>query len=293
MGSKSGLDKNRLFLSIALAIAIWTILTGKLTLAIVLVFSLMVHEYGHYFWMDKEGIRKRDMIMIPPFGALAISKEPWPHYGAEARIGLAGPFFGLIPSVLFFVLYALTGNLMWAGAMALNSMINLFNLAPAAPLDGGRCFRAIIVSIDPNARIISNILAGMFIAMLIFNGFIFIAAIIGYIWYREESNFWTAKHILEKGMPKHEEDASLLAHVSSKYASDEKLMEFFLNRSKKAQMDAATAYSIARMRRMPKNEIIVAACAYVGVIMLHIITLHTALSFVDKLPTIYHIIRYF
>src|SRR5690606_32671692 len=60
------------------------------------------------------------------------------------RIGLAGPMWGLAASIGFYVIYLATGAPIWSAISHINAWINLFNLIPISPLDGGRGFRALV-----------------------------------------------------------------------------------------------------------------------------------------------------
>ena len=195
MAEREGLNPRNLVISIFISLIVWGYFWG-IEFACVLIFSIIEHEYGHYWWMGREGIRKRDMMMVPPLGAVAMIKEYWPSYGAEARIGLAGPFFGLIPAVIFIVLAVATHSTFWIAAAGISAVINIFNLIPAVPLDGGRIFRAALVSINPNLRVISRILSVGVIALLFFNGFLILPMFMLYMFYREESTYMSAEKLL-------------------------------------------------------------------------------------------------
>ena len=88
-------NRFRLAFSILLSFLIWGGLVNW-KFALVAIPAILFHEYGHYYWMGREGIKKRRMMMIPPLGAMAMAGEPWPSREAEARIALAGPTFGFI-----------------------------------------------------------------------------------------------------------------------------------------------------------------------------------------------------
>lgn len=137
-----------LLLSILASIVIWSLLYN-LKLAVILITALFIHEYGHYYWMGREGIKDRDMFFMPPFGAVARTKEWWPSYGAELRIALAGPAFGLISVLLFFVLWLVNPSSILLASVALACEINLFNLVlPVSIMDGGRVIKSTLYSIN-------------------------------------------------------------------------------------------------------------------------------------------------
>lgn len=190
-----GLSPRRLVLSIALAIVIWWFLFN-LNFALILVFSLLIHEYGHYYWMGREGIVNRDMMMIPPFGAIAISREMWPSYSAEMRIAIAGPIFGLAPIVVFFSLFLATHSTIWLASIAIASFINLLNLMPVLPLDGGRCVRAALASLHPSLQYLCFAASFLFASMMVISGFTLMGLIILYLLWAEVSSFLAARRFV-------------------------------------------------------------------------------------------------
>lgn len=238
--AKEGLNRRNLVISIFLSLVIWGFLVG-VEFACVLIFSILVHEYGHYWWMGREGIRERDMIMIPPLGALAISKERWPSYGAEARIALAGPFFGLIPAVIFAVLAIVTSNTFWFAAAGIAAVINVLNLIPAIPLDGGRSFRAVLVSIHPGLRTLSRMISITIIVLLFLNGFLIAAIFIGYMFFREESMYFHAERLMKIAKSIKSSCAHMLPDKSLKMIDNEPAFE--------------NAKAIYNMPRMNSKEI--------------------------------------
>jgi len=144
----SGLSYFWLAVSVLASILVWGWLFNY-KMAIVLVVSLLVHESGHYYWMGREGIKKRKMMMIPPFGAIAMSGEPFPGYAAENRIALAGPGIGLAALFGFYFLLSVTGQSMWAAAVVITAYINLLNLIiPISVLDGGRVIKSTLFSLN-------------------------------------------------------------------------------------------------------------------------------------------------
>lgn len=143
-------EKTLLFFSVIASVAIWGWLYSWKA-GLVIVFSVIVHEYGHYRQMGKEGVGKRTMFFLPPFGAVAIAKEQWPSRLAEAKIALAGPIFGLVSVLVFVSAWLAWGGHLWLAAAAWACIVNLFNLLlPIAILDGGRVIKSICFSISNN-----------------------------------------------------------------------------------------------------------------------------------------------
>ncbi|WP_027410793.1 site-2 protease family protein [Anoxybacteroides tepidamans] len=124
-------------LSLLISIGAYAIVYGW-KFAVALVYLLFVHEMGHLFAAKKKGIPTTNAIFIPFLGALiALKKEP-ESANDEAYLAYAGPLWGTLAFLPAFPLYWLTKEPFWGLVIALGALINLFNLMPIHPLDGGR-----------------------------------------------------------------------------------------------------------------------------------------------------------
>jgi Zn-dependent protease len=107
------------------------------------VLLLLVHEMGHVFQLRREGIKASAPMFIPFLGALVAMKELPKDAGAEARVGLAGPVLGSLACLVPIALYQATGDELFQALAFTGFFLNLFNLAPVLPLDGGRAMAAL------------------------------------------------------------------------------------------------------------------------------------------------------
>ena len=110
--------------------------------AVGLVILIWVHEMGHVFQLKREGIKASAPMFIPLLGAFVTMKEMPKNALAEARVGLAGPVLGTLGALGAWGIYAVTGELLFLGLAYVGFLLNLFNLAPMLPLDGGRAVGA-------------------------------------------------------------------------------------------------------------------------------------------------------
>jgi len=110
--------------------------------AVGIVVLIWVHEMGHVIQLRREGIAASAPMFIPFLGAFVAMKQMPKDALAEARVGLAGPVLGTLGGLATLGLFALTGNHLFLGLAYFNFIINLFNLAPLLPLDGGRAVGA-------------------------------------------------------------------------------------------------------------------------------------------------------
>lgn len=106
--------------------------------AVALVYLLIIHETGHMFAAKKIKLPVSPAIFIPFMGAVIGLKEMPKNAKDEAYIAYMGPLFGLLSFLPAIPLYLLTNEPFWALLIILGGMINLFNLIPLTPLDGGR-----------------------------------------------------------------------------------------------------------------------------------------------------------
>ena len=107
------------------------------------VLLLLVHELGHVVQLRREGIKAGAPMFIPFLGALVAMKELPKDAAAEARVGLAGPVLGSLGALVPLGLYALTGDELFQALAFVGFLLNLFNLLPVLPLDGGRAMAAL------------------------------------------------------------------------------------------------------------------------------------------------------
>jgi Zn-dependent protease len=103
---------------------------------------LLVHEMGHVIQLRREGIKASAPMFIPFLGAVITSKSLGDNALAEARVGLAGPILGSIGSAACILIWHATGNDLFRALAFTGFFLNLFNLMPVVPLDGGRAMAA-------------------------------------------------------------------------------------------------------------------------------------------------------
>ena len=111
--------------------------------AVGFVLLLLVHEMGHVFQLRREGIEASAPMFIPFLGAVVAAKSLGDDAAAEARVGLAGPVLGTLATLVPLAIWLATGEEFWQALAYVGFFINLFNLLPVLPLDGGRAMAAL------------------------------------------------------------------------------------------------------------------------------------------------------
>lgn len=151
--------------------------------ALLIMIAVGFHESGHVWAMKKMGIKTKGFYFLPFLGGAAIAEEEYKSYGENAYIAVMGPVWGALLAGICAAAYAVTGLPMLAAAAAWMATLNLFNLLPVSPLDGGQLMRSIAFSISKNVGIIFLVLSmilgvaimftlkiGLFALILIFGG---------------------------------------------------------------------------------------------------------------------------
>src|SRR5919199_4020832 len=110
--------------------------------AVGLVVLIWVHEMGHVLQLKREGVKASAPMFVPFLGAFVAMKEMPKNALAEARVGLAGPVLGTLGALGALGIYAETESLLFLGLAYVGFFLNLFNLLPMLPLDGGRAVGA-------------------------------------------------------------------------------------------------------------------------------------------------------
>ena len=119
----------------------WSIYGWPLALGLVL--SIYIHEMGHVAMLRQLGIEAGAPMFIPGVGALVMLKQHISDPLTDAKIGLAGPVWGLGAAIAELAVYAATGARIWLAIAQLTGFINLFNLIPVWQLDGSRGFHVL------------------------------------------------------------------------------------------------------------------------------------------------------
>jgi Zn-dependent protease len=146
--------------------------------AVIILGMLVVHEYGHLRCMKHYGMKTRGIYLIPLLGAAAVAEDNFPSRRAEATIALAGPLTGAALAAGTGLLYFATGNGAFAATASWMALINLFNLLPVVPLDGGRVVKSITCSIGSRTGL-AAVIAGMLLgAVLAFTADLWIFVIV-------------------------------------------------------------------------------------------------------------------
>ncbi|WJH37037.1 site-2 protease family protein [Paenibacillus sp. CC-CFT747] len=106
--------------------------------AAAVIYLIFVHEMGHVIAARIKGIKTSPAVFLPFVGAFIAMKEQPRDAKTEAFLAYGGPLAGLLSFLPAVALYEWTKEPFWIVVVFTGALINLFNLLPISPLDGGR-----------------------------------------------------------------------------------------------------------------------------------------------------------
>ncbi len=119
---------------------------------LVLICILIAHELGHYAAFRAYGLPAKLPVFIPFLGAFTAGAVP-PDLETDAHIALAGPLTGLGLAAACMVLGDSVSSPFWLACAYSGALLNLFNMIPTPPFDGGR----VIAAISPELWLIGSV----------------------------------------------------------------------------------------------------------------------------------------
>ena len=137
-----GLTKAGTAFSMVLSLGVyWAAWGWRFALGVIL--TMYVHEMGHVASLRRYGIASTPPMFVPGLGAFVRLKQTLQSPREDARVGLAGPIWGLGATLATYGLYLALGWPVLAAVAKFSAWLNLFNLLPVWQLDGGRGFAAL------------------------------------------------------------------------------------------------------------------------------------------------------
>ena len=108
-----------------------------------LVALIFIHEMGHVLALRRQGVKASAPLFIPFMGAVIGMKEMPANAWREAEVGLAGPVLGSLGAAAIWAVGAYENSQFLIALAFVGFFLNLFNLIPVVPLDGGRAVAAL------------------------------------------------------------------------------------------------------------------------------------------------------
>lgn len=150
--------------------------------AILLMLAVGWHESGHVWAMKRCGIKTKGFYFLPFLGGAAIAEDEFKSDADNAFVSIMGPIWGLLMAAGAAALYWGTGLPLFAAAAGWMAMLNIFNLLPITPLDGGRIMRTITFGIHHALGVVFlvlSLIAGVIVMFKFHIGLFAILLVIG------------------------------------------------------------------------------------------------------------------
>lgn len=134
-------NTNWTVISFALSIAFWWLMLGSVEMALGFLALIFIHEMGHYIAAKHKGLTVNPPVFTP-FGA-SVSHSMPDGAATEAYVSYAGPLFGTVGGVAALALGMVLDVPQLVTLARYAFLLNLFNMIPMKPLDGGGISMAI------------------------------------------------------------------------------------------------------------------------------------------------------
>ncbi|MBD3636647.1 MAG: site-2 protease family protein [Crocinitomicaceae bacterium] len=169
-------------LSMLLFVAVFVLLFSEdIALILMITGILLLHELGHFFMMKRFGYRSLNMLFIPIFGAMVSGDKVQVSQKQKFWISIMGPLPGILLGMVGMI-YCLEANelgLLFELSLLLLS-INLLNLFPIDPLDGGHIVEALFFPSSPRFKLYFTLFSSLALIALGFFLQIYIIMIFGF-----------------------------------------------------------------------------------------------------------------
>jgi len=128
---------------------------------------LLIHEFGHFFMMKLYNYQNIKLFIIPLLGAFVSGKKQHVSQKQMSLIILAGPVPGIIIGTILYIISKTYANETIKMLANVFIFINIFNLLPIYPLDGGRLLENLFIKSNYGIRLVFTILSILFLVILI------------------------------------------------------------------------------------------------------------------------------
>jgi Zn-dependent protease len=160
---------------ISMLVAVWAYaMLWGLPFAVGFVLLIFVHEAGHALVMQQQGIRAGAPVFIPFVGAVIAMKSHPRNAWVEALVGIGGPVLGSVGALVCLIIGWASDSMFWYALASTGFLINLFNLIPISPLDGGR-----IVGVISRWIWVVGYAVGIVVFLLTYSPILFLILLLG------------------------------------------------------------------------------------------------------------------
>lgn len=128
---------------------------------------LLIHEFGHFFAMKLYNYQNVKLFIIPLIGAFVSGKKQAVSQRQMSIIILAGPVPGIIIGTILYMIHKANPNDTLKLLANVFIFINVFNLLPIYPLDGGRLLENLFIKTNYGIRLVFTIISILLLVTII------------------------------------------------------------------------------------------------------------------------------
>lgn len=126
-----------------------------------LVAVILFHELGHYFYMKRFQYQQVRLLFIPLMGAFVHGTKDEQSQRENLLVNFGGPIPGIIVGCILWMVGD-SFQLQWAHQLAILFLsINMFNLLPILPLDGGRVLSVLFLQKIDKIQVVISFVTSM------------------------------------------------------------------------------------------------------------------------------------
>jgi stage IV sporulation protein FB len=160
----------RTLTSLLLYVGIYFLVFRDMRSILLLVLVIIVHESGHFLAMKMLGYTDIRLFFVPFFGAFVSGRHDSVPPFRKALMILAGPLPGILIGMSFLFLYGRFGHWTFYQLGLMFLLLNVFNLFPVKPLDGGQLLYTVFPRVALGVQSVFTFLAALAIAVLAISG---------------------------------------------------------------------------------------------------------------------------
>ena len=153
----------RTFISLLIYIGIYYLLFHDLKSILLLVIVILIHEAGHFIAMKSYGYSNVKMLFIPLLGAFVSGQPAHIHPVKKMVVLMSGPLPGIIIGMVCGMMYSHHHEYIYYQLALLFIFLNVFNLLPVSPLDGGQMLETLFFGSN---RFVQTIFIGLSAIMI-------------------------------------------------------------------------------------------------------------------------------
>jgi putative peptide zinc metalloprotease protein len=168
--------------------------------ALLIMISIGWHESGHLWAMRRVGLTTKGFYFIPFMGGIAVSDGYYKSLSDKVVVAIMGPIWGMLLALATWFVYLVTDIPIIGYAAYWQALINIFNLMPVNPLDGGLIARSVLRSFNKVVADIFSIISTLACALLCVKTH---SVVFGFLTILSARDFWVHyKQGIEDPLPK-------------------------------------------------------------------------------------------